>query len=61
MDRAKTLKRLETTLAEWETAHTWGCIEIEIHDGAVVLLRTETKEKFASPRGHNHVPSRETR
>ena len=62
MDRATTLKKLEATLAEWEAAHMWGSIEIEIQDGAVTLLRKETKEKFNSHTGgHNHVPSRETR
>jgi hypothetical protein len=59
--RESTLKKLEATLAEWETAHTWGSIEIEIQDGAVVLLRKETKEKFRGPGGHYNVPRSETR
>lgn len=60
MDRTTTIKKLEATLAEWEASHTWGSIEIEIHDGAVVLLRKETKEKF-NPGGHKYVPNSESR
>ena len=61
MDRQATLKKLEAVLAEWEAARTWGSIELEIQDGAVVLLRKETKEKFRGAGGHNNVPGRETR
>jgi hypothetical protein len=61
MDRASTLKKLDSILTEWETSHTWGCIELEIHDGAVVLLRKETKETFIANGGCNNAPRRETR
>ena len=61
MDRATTIKNLEATLLEWEAARTWGAIEIEVHDGAVVLIRKETKEKFTAPGGHQYVPGRENR
>jgi hypothetical protein len=60
MNKAELLKKLDSVLDEWERTRAWGTIEIEVHDGAVSLLRKETKEKFTTG-GHNHVPRRETR
>ena len=61
MNREQLIKKLEVALDEWEKNHTWGTIELEIHDGLTVLLRKETKEKFTSTGGHSNVPRRETR
>ena len=55
------IKELTETLAEWKNQRVWGAIEIEVHDGQVVLIRKETKEKFTANGGHNYVPRRETR
>ena len=56
------IKELEKTLTDWKNQHVWGAIEIEVHDGQVVLVRKETKQKFTSHGGFKHEPARyETR
>ena len=59
MQYQELIKRLTDTLAEWERSRQWATIEIEVHDGAPVLLRKETKEKFYG--GCNYAPKRESR
>ncbi len=61
MDRKQLLEKLNIALEEWERNRAWGTIEIEVHDGAPVLLRKETKEKFNATGGCNNAPRRETR
>ena len=51
------LEELAATFAERKTKRVWGCIELEIHDGQVVLLRKETKQKFNNG-GSQHGPDR---
>lgn len=56
----KLLEDLKATLSDWRTERTWGCIEIEVHDGEVVLVRQETKRKFNGG-SYNGPARRETR
>jgi hypothetical protein len=56
------IKEIAATLTEWKNQRTWGAIEIEVHDGQVVLVRKETKQKYTSNGGFKHEPGRiETR
>ena len=52
------LAELSDTLTEWRNQRVWGSIELEVHDGQVVLLRKETKQKFNSTGGFRHEPHR---
>jgi len=51
------IQELAATLAEWKNQRVWGAIEIEVHDGQVVLVRKETKQKFTSG-GFKNEPAR---
>lgn len=52
------IEELKRTLTEWKNQRAWGSIELEIHDGQVVLIRKETKQKFTSNGGFNREPGR---
>jgi hypothetical protein len=56
----KVLEEIKTTLTDWKIQRTWGCLEIEVHDGEVVLIRQETKKKFNGG-VYNGPARRETR
>jgi len=57
----KIIEELKATLAQWKTERTWGCIELEVHDGEVTLIRQETKKKFPTGGSYNGPARRETR
>ncbi len=54
MSKMQILRKLETILDEMEHAKTWGTVELEIRDGAPVLIRKITTEKIEGE-GKSHA------
>jgi hypothetical protein len=49
MTRPEILKRLDTVLAKAEQDKTFGCIELDLRAGHVVILRKTETERFEDP------------
>lgn len=52
MTRPELLKKLEATLDEMAHKKAFGTIELEIRDGAPILIRRITTEKIEGDRTH---------
>ena len=57
MNKDELLKKLDDLLVDWKDQHRWGLIELEVHDGEIVMMRQEIKEKFIQGHkgGYSHV------
>ncbi len=55
MSKMQILRKLETILDEMEHGKTWGTVELEVRDGAPVLIRKITTEKIESAEGKSHA------
>jgi hypothetical protein len=55
MNRAELVKKFETMLDEMAVNRTFGTIEIEVRDGAPILIRTIKTEKVEYRGKESHV------
>jgi hypothetical protein len=55
MNRAELVKKFEAMLDEMSAKRTFGTIEIEVRDGAPILIRTIKTEKVEYRGNDSHV------
>jgi hypothetical protein len=48
MDRAALLKKLDEILTQWESAHQWGELYVEVKDGTPTLYKATVQQKLNS-------------
>jgi hypothetical protein len=59
MNRAETLKRLDTILAKAEADQTYGSLELELRAGHVVIIRKTETERYEDPTKREQTHARQ--